>query len=82
MKDRTTEYIFKSIFCLTVIVGCSMNLGPVIDFSDAAFFFHGHRQRAGSIYAYGITEKKTLETIRPDWNQERSNVTNSEDPFF
>ena len=30
--------IFKIIFCLFVIIGCSMSLGPVIDFSDAAIF--------------------------------------------
>ena len=37
-EGKTSEYIFKIIFCLFVIVGCSMSLGPVIDFSDAAIF--------------------------------------------
>jgi len=40
-EGRTSESIFKIIFCLFVIVGCTMSLGPVIDFSDAAFFAMG-----------------------------------------
>jgi AGCS family alanine or glycine:cation symporter len=29
---------FKVIFCLFVVIGAAANLGPVIDFSDAAIF--------------------------------------------
>lgn len=32
------EMIFKLIFCIFVIIGASMSLGPVIDFSDAMIF--------------------------------------------
>ncbi|MEZ5589381.1 MAG: alanine/glycine:cation symporter family protein [Gammaproteobacteria bacterium] len=35
------EVIFKFIFCLFVIIGASMGLGPVIDFSDAMIFAMG-----------------------------------------
>ena len=32
------ELIFKVIFCIFVVIGASMSLGPVIDFSDAMIF--------------------------------------------
>ena len=32
------EVIFKLIFCVFVVIGASMGLGPVIDFSDAMIF--------------------------------------------
>lgn len=32
------EMSYKIIFCVFVIIGAAMNLGPVIDFSDAAIF--------------------------------------------
>ncbi|PIE11010.1 MAG: sodium:alanine symporter [Rhodobacterales bacterium] len=32
------ELSFKVIFCIFVVIGAAMNLGPVIDFSDAAIF--------------------------------------------
>lgn len=37
-ESKTSELIFKLIFCVFVVVGYSMSLGPVIDFSDAAIF--------------------------------------------
>ncbi|PID60172.1 MAG: sodium:alanine symporter [Gammaproteobacteria bacterium] len=37
-EGKTKELIFKVIFCLFVVVGAAANLGPVIDFSDAAIF--------------------------------------------
>ncbi|MDW4497078.1 alanine/glycine:cation symporter family protein [Sulfitobacter sp. D35] len=37
-EGETKELIFKCIFCLFVIIGAAANLGPVIDFSDAAIF--------------------------------------------
>jgi AGCS family alanine or glycine:cation symporter len=37
-ESKTSELIFKIIFCVFVVIGCSMSLGPVIDFSDAAIF--------------------------------------------
>lgn len=37
-EGQITEFIFKIIFCLTVIGGASMNLSAVIDFSDAMVF--------------------------------------------
>ena len=37
-EGREKELIFKIIFCIFVVIGASMNLGPVIDFSDAMIF--------------------------------------------
>lgn len=37
-EGKSQELSFKIIFCLFVIIGASANLGPVIDFSDAAIF--------------------------------------------
>jgi AGCS family alanine or glycine:cation symporter len=37
-EGKTSELIFKIMFCVFVVIGCIMNLGPVIDFSDAAIF--------------------------------------------
>ena len=37
-EGKNKEVVFKVIFCLFVIIGASANLGPVIDFSDAAIF--------------------------------------------
>jgi AGCS family alanine or glycine:cation symporter len=37
-EGKTKELIFKSIFCIFIVIGASANLGPVIGFSDAAIF--------------------------------------------
>ncbi|MBN4071345.1 alanine:cation symporter family protein [Crocinitomix catalasitica] len=37
-RSKRTEYIFKTLFCLFVIVGAASQLGSVIDFSDAMIF--------------------------------------------
>ena len=37
-EGKSKELAFKVIFCIFVIIGAAANLGPVIDFSDAAIF--------------------------------------------
>ncbi len=37
-EGQAKELIFKLIFCIFVVIGASMSLGPVIDFSDAMIF--------------------------------------------
>jgi AGCS family alanine or glycine:cation symporter len=37
-EGKTTELIYKLMFCFFVIVGCSIGFSAVIDFSDAAIF--------------------------------------------
>ena len=37
-EGKNKELVFKLIFCVFVVIGAAANLGPVIDFSDAAIF--------------------------------------------
>jgi len=37
-EGSAKELIFKILFCIFVVIGSSMSLGPVIDFSDAMIF--------------------------------------------
>lgn len=37
-EGKFQELSFKILFCIFVVIGAAMNLGPVIDFSDAAIF--------------------------------------------
>ena len=37
-EGKAKELVFKAIFCVFVVIGSSMSLGPVIDFSDAMIF--------------------------------------------
>lgn len=37
-EGKAKEIVFKLIFCIFVVIGSSMSLGPVIDFSDAMIF--------------------------------------------
>ncbi len=37
-EGKTAELSFKIIFCVFIVIGAAANLGPVIDFSDAAIF--------------------------------------------
>ncbi|UUM32678.1 alanine/glycine:cation symporter family protein [Vibrio japonicus] len=37
-ESKTAEFIYKVKFCVFVVIGAAMNLGPVIDFSDAMIF--------------------------------------------
>ncbi len=37
-EGQAKEIVFKLIFCVFVVIGASMNLGAVIDFSDAMIF--------------------------------------------
>lgn len=37
-ETKKSELAFKLLFCVFVIIGAAANLGPVIDFSDAAIF--------------------------------------------
>ncbi|MEP0233656.1 alanine/glycine:cation symporter family protein [Roseibium sp.] len=37
-EGKSKELVFKVMFCIFVVIGAAANLGPVIDFSDAAIF--------------------------------------------
>jgi len=36
--SKAVDLSFKFIFCIIVVLGCTMDLGPVIDFSDSMIF--------------------------------------------
>lgn len=40
-EGQAKELVFKFIFCVFVVIGSSLSLGPVIDFSDAMIFAMG-----------------------------------------
>ena len=37
-ENKKAELAFKLVFCIFVVIGSSMTLGPVVDFSDSAIF--------------------------------------------
>ncbi len=37
-EGKSMELVFKFFFCVCVVIGSSMSLGPVIDFSDSMIF--------------------------------------------
>lgn len=37
-EGKTKEMIYKTIFCIFIVIGASLNLGAIIDFSDAMYF--------------------------------------------
>ena len=37
-ESKATDISFKLIFCIFVIIGCSISLASVLDFSDAMIF--------------------------------------------
>ena len=40
-EGNAKELVFKFIFCIFIVIGASLGLGPVIDFSDAMIFTMG-----------------------------------------
>ena len=37
-ESRAADLGFKAVFCLFVVIGCSIQLSAVLDFSDALIF--------------------------------------------
>ncbi|MEO0361843.1 MAG: alanine:cation symporter family protein, partial [Pseudomonadota bacterium] len=62
-EGKTKELIFKIIFCVFVVIGAAANLGPVIDFSDAAIFAMAVVNIA-ALYVLMPVVKKELESYR------------------
>lgn len=57
-QSKTNEIVYKSIFCLFVIVGTSISFGAVIDFSDAAMFAMSIFNIIGLYYLMPIVKKE------------------------
>jgi AGCS family alanine or glycine:cation symporter len=57
-EGKTTELIFKLIFCFFVIVGAASSLGAVLDFSDAALFAMGVVNIVGLYFLMPIVKRE------------------------
>lgn len=57
-EGKTTELIFKIIFCVFVVIGAAASLGPVIDFSDAAIFAMAVVNIIGLYFLMGLVKQE------------------------
>ena len=57
-EGKTTELIFKLIFCVFIVIGAAASLGPVIDFSDAAIFAMAVVNITGLYFLMKIVKKE------------------------
>ena len=57
-EGKMTEIVFKVIFCIFVVIGAAANLGPVIDFSDAAIFAMAVVNIAGLYFLMPIVKRE------------------------
>ena len=56
-EGRISELVFKLIFCVFIVIGAAANLGPVIDFSDAAIFSMAVVNIIGLYFLMGIVKR-------------------------
>lgn len=59
-ESEKAELSFKIIFCVFVVIGAAANLGPVIDFSDAAIFAMAVANIIGLYFLMPIVKKELL----------------------
>jgi len=57
-ENRTMDLVFKLIFCIFVVIGASMNLGPVVDFSDSAIFAMAVANIIGLYILFPVVKKE------------------------
>ncbi|MDV7341403.1 alanine/glycine:cation symporter family protein [Terasakiella sp. A23] len=57
-EGKTAELVFKLLFCVFVVIGAAANLGPVIDFSDAAIFSMAVVNITGLYFLIKIVKKE------------------------
>ena len=38
-ESRSADLSFKTVYCIFIIIGCSIQLNAILDFSDALVFF-------------------------------------------
>lgn len=55
-ENKSMELIFKLTFCAFVVLGASMNLGPVIDFSDSMIFAMGLANIVGLYFLMSVVK--------------------------
>lgn len=59
-EGKNAELTFKIIFCVFVVIGAAANLGPVIDFSDAAIFAMAVANIIGLYFLMPIVKRELL----------------------
>ncbi len=57
-ESKKSELMFKTIFCVFIVIGAAANLGPVIDFSDAAIFAMAVVNIGALYFLMGIVKKE------------------------
>jgi len=57
-EGKNSELIFKLMFCVFIVIGAAANLGPVIDFSDAAIFAMAVVNIGALYFLMGIVKKE------------------------
>ncbi len=67
-ESRSMDLLFKLIFCVFIVIGASMNLGPVVDFSDSAIF----AMSLANIVALYILFPVVKEDLQSYWSRLKS----------
>ena len=62
-EGKKAELVFKTIFCVFIVIGAAANLGPVIDFSDAAIFAMAVVNIAALYFLMGIVKKELISYV-------------------
>ncbi len=57
-RSKTHEYIYKAVFCLFVVLGSALTLGPVIDFSDCMIFLMCFPNIFGLIFLAPVVKRE------------------------
>jgi AGCS family alanine or glycine:cation symporter len=57
-ESKTADLVFKVIFCVFVVIGSSMTLGPVVDFSDSAIFAMAIANIIGLYILFPVVKKE------------------------
>ena len=60
-ENKHADVTFKAIFCVFVVIGASIQLGPVIDFSDAMFFAMSIANIIGLYILMPVVKKEVTE---------------------
>lgn len=63
-EGQVQELSFKFIFCVFIVIGAAANLGPVIDFSDAAIFAMAVVNIAGLYFLMPIVKRELESYLR------------------
>lgn len=63
-ETKTSELAFKLFFCVFIVIGSSMSLGPVIDFSDSMIFAMGIFNIVGLYFLMPVVKRELNNYMR------------------